>query len=269
MNRFENKVVFVSGAGVGIGYAICQQFAREGAFIALNDFDEALAQAAAAKLNTELQRECAYAYAFDVADVEAIRHAIRAIDEKFGRLDVVVANAGITNYGGFLEYTPEAFDRITAVNLRGTYFTAQAGAQAMIGRNIPGRILLMSSVTGVQAFLNLSAYGVTKAGIQLMAKTLALEVGSYGITVNTIIPGLTRTDRTVADDPKMDDHWPDVIMTGRISEVEDIAAAALFLASQEARQITGQSLTIDGGWTIHSPLPSGHPEKPEFSSRLR
>lgn len=269
MNRFENRVVFVSGAGVGIGYAICQHFAQEGASIALNDFDERLAQEAAHKLNTELQRECVYPYAFDVAEVEAGRRAMSEIDKKLGRVDVVVANAGVTNYGGFLEYTPEAFDRITAVNLRGTYFTAQAGAMAMIARNIPGRIILMSSVTGVQAFLNLGAYGVTKAGIQLMAKSMALEVGKYGITVNAIIPGLTRTDRTVADDPYMDDHWPNVIMTGRISEVEDIAAAALFLASPEARQITGQSLTVDGGWTIHSPLPPGHPENPEFSSRLR
>jgi NAD(P)-dependent dehydrogenase (short-subunit alcohol dehydrogenase family) len=269
MNRFEDHVAFVTGAGVGIGTAICRGFAQEGASVALNDIDEGLARETARLLNAEIGRECVFPYGFDVADVEAVRRAIADVDSHLGRLDVVVANAGVTNFGGFLEYTPEAFDRITAVNLRGTYFTAQAGAKAMIAKNIPGRIILLSSVTGIQAFLNLGAYGATKAGILLMARALALELGSYGITVNAIAPGLTRTERTLADDPHLDDHWPAVTMTGRVSEVEDIAAAALFFASPEARQITGQALVVDGGWTIRSPIPEGHPDKPDFSSQLR
>lgn len=268
-NRFEDKVAFVTGAGVGIGTAICKGFAQEGALVALNDIDEGLARKTAQQLNSELGRECVFAYAFDVANVEAVRHAIADVDARFGRLDAVVANAGVTNFGSFLEYTPEAFDRITGVNLRGTYFTAQAGAKAMIARDIPGRIILLSSVTGIQAFLNLGAYGATKAGILLMARALALELGQYGITVNAIAPGLTRTERTLADDPHMDDHWPDVTMTHRITEPEDIAAAVLFLCSAEARQITGQTLVVDGGWTIRSPIPEGHPDKPDFSSQLR
>ncbi len=135
--------------------------------------NEAIGWAATQKINDALGRECVVPYIFDVADVEAVRRAVADCDERFGRLDVVVANAGITNFGGFLEYTPEAFDRLTSVNLRGTYFTAQAGAQAMIARGLPGRIILTSSVTGIQAFLNLSAYGVTKAGILMMAKSLS------------------------------------------------------------------------------------------------
>ncbi len=269
MNRFEGLGVLVTGAGVGIGFAICRAFAQEGAVVALNDIDEAVAQAAARRLNDELGRERIFPYAFDVADVEAVRHAVKECDRRFGRLDVVVANAGITNFGGFLEYGPEAFDRLTAVNLRGSYFTAQAAAQAMIARKLPGRIILMSSVTGIQAFLNLSAYGITKAGILMMAKTLARELGSYGITVNAIVPGITRTERTVADDPDLDAHWPPVLSTGRVGEPEDVAALALFLASAEAKQVTGQALVVDGGWVIHSPIPAGHPEKPEASSRLR
>jgi glucose 1-dehydrogenase len=269
MNRFEDKVAFVTGAGVGIGTAICKGFAQEGAIVALNDINERLAGETAQQLNAELGRERIFPSAFDVANVEAVRRAIADVDTRFGRLDMVVANAGVTNFGGFLEYTPEAFDRITGVNLRGTYFTAQAGAKAMIARSIPGRIILLSSVTGIQAFLNLGAYGATKAGILLLARALALELGHYGITVNAIAPGLTRTERTLADDPHMDDHWPNVTMTGRITEPEDIAAAALFLCSDEARQLTGQTLVVDGGWTIRSPIPQGHPDKPDFSSQLR
>jgi 3-oxoacyl-[acyl-carrier protein] reductase len=268
-NRFENRVGLVTGAGSGIGYAICRSLAQEGATVALNDINESLAREAANQLNDELGRECVFPYGFDVANVEALRAAVNDIDQRFGRLDVVVANAGITNYGGFLEYTPEAFDRLTSVNLRGSYFTAQAAAKAMIARGIAGRIILLSSVTGIQAFLNLGAYGVTKAGIAMMAKVLALEVGQYGITVNAIAPGIVKTERTAADDPELDEHWPPVLMNRRVGQVEDVAATALFLASPEALQITGQTIVVDGGWVIHSPLPAGHPEKPEFSSKLR
>jgi glucose 1-dehydrogenase len=269
MNRFENKAILVTGAGTGIGYALCRSFAAEGATVALNDMNTGLAEGAARTLNDEIGHERVFPYVFDVADTEAMRRAVERFDAQCGRLDVVVANAGITNYGSFLEYTPEAFDRLASVNLRGTYFTAQAGAKAMIARQIPGRIIVLSSVTGVQAFLNLGAYGVTKAGILMMAKVIALELGSYGITVNALVPGITKTDRTVADDPNMEQSWPLVLITGQVSEVEDIAAAGLFLASEEARQITGQALVVDGGWVIHSPLPPGHPEKPAFSSQLR
>jgi NAD(P)-dependent dehydrogenase (short-subunit alcohol dehydrogenase family) len=269
MSRFRNRAVLVTGAGVGIGYAICRGFAQQGAMVALNDMNESLAQDAARNLNNELGCECVFPYGFDVADVKAVRRVLADIVERFGRLDVVAANAGITNFGSFLEYTPEAFDRLTAVNLRGTYFTAQAGAQAMIGHNLPGRIILTSSVTGIQAFHNLSAYGVTKAGILMMAKTLAGELGVHGITVNAIVPGITKTDRTLADDPHLEENWPDVLFTRKVSDPEDVAAVALFLASDEAKQITGQAIVVDGGWVIHSPIPAGHPDIPPASSQLR
>jgi len=269
MNRFSNKVVLVTGAGVGIGYAICRGFAHAGATVALNDMNDLLAQEAASKLNEELGCECVHPYVFDVANVDAVRRTVADIVQRFGHLDVAIANAGITNFGSFLEYTPEAFDRLTAVNLRGTYFTAQAAAQAMIAHNLPGRIILTSSVTGIQAFHNLSAYGVTKAGIVMMAKTLAGELGRYGITVNAIVPGITKTDRTLADDPHLEENWPDVLFTRKVSEPEDVAAVALFLASDEAKQITGQAIVVDGGWVIHSPIPAGHPDIPPASSQLR
>ena len=196
-----------------------------------------------AKINDEIGAERVLPYALDVADVDKVREMVDDFAGRHGRLDVVMANAGITNYGAFLEYTPEAFDRLTAVNLRGSYFTAQAAAKAMIRtRNENGRIILLSSVTGVQAFLNLSAYGVTKAGLRMMARALALELGSYGITVNSICPGAIHTERTVADDPKFDSNWAGVSPTGRVGFVEDVAETAMFLASPEARQITGQTI---------------------------
>lgn len=269
MGKFTDKGVVVTGAGVGIGYEICREFAAQGAIVALNDIDGELARQSATQINEELGWEAVYSYAFDVADVAAIRSTFADFANKAGRLDVAVANAGLTNFGEFLTYTPEAFDRLTSVNLRGSYFTAQAAAQIMIEKKISGRILLMSSVTGGQAFLNLGAYGVTKAGIRQMAKVLGLELGKFDITVNAISPGLIITERTVQDDPNAEANWATVTPTGRTGHVADIAAAALFLASPEARHINGQTLEVDGGWTTVSPLPSGHPDKPEFSSRLK
>ena len=130
----------------------------------------------------------------------------------------------------------------------------------MIEQKLAGRILLLSSVTGVQAHRNLSAYGVTKAGIRMMAKALALELGPYGITVNAIAAGATLTERTLRDDPGYEQNWNEVAPNGRTATVEDIAAALLFLASDEARHVTGQTLVVDGGWTIYSPLPRDHPQ---------
>jgi glucose 1-dehydrogenase len=139
----------------------------------------------------------------------------------------------------------------------------------MIETHIPGRILLMSSVTGIQAHLNLGGYGITKAGIRMMAKTIALEVGKYGVTVNALCPGATITERTLQDDPQYAEHWASVTPTGHVGYVEDIVAAALYLASPEARHVTGQTLVIDGGWTLQSPLPEDHPDLPGYSSQLR
>ncbi len=269
MTNFDGKRVFVTGAGVGIGYAICHEFAKAGAIVALNDMDADLAQSSATSINADVGREAVLAYGFDIADIPVLQQTIQSFANQYGGLDIFVANAGITNYGSFLEYTPEAFDRILQVNLQGSYFSAQAVAKAMIAQNIFGRIMLMSSVTGEQAFLNLGAYGITKAGIRMMARSLALELGEYGITVNAISPGAILTERTLADDPKFEANWSSVTPVGRGGYVEDITATVLFLASEGARHITGQTLQVDGGWTLHSPLPDGHPEQPEESSKLK
>lgn len=260
MTQFKGKRILVTGAGTGIGFGICRRFAQEGATVALNDVNEELAQQAATQINAETGEEKVYPYAGDVSDVPAMQELIQRFASRFGGLDIAVANAGITNYGEFLTYTPESFDQLTAVNLRGSYFTAQAAAKAMIEYQLPGRILLLSSVTGVQAHRNLSAYGITKAGIRMMAKTLALELGSYNITVNAIAAGATITERTLQDDPSYEQNWNEVAPNGRTATVDDIAAPLLFLASPEARHVTGQTLVVDGGWTIYSPLPKDHPQ---------
>jgi glucose 1-dehydrogenase len=269
MSVERQQAVLVTGAGVGIGYALARSFALAGAQVALNDLDGALAEQAAAAINAEAGAQRVVGYGLDVADVGAVRQMVANAAARFGGLEVAIANAGLTNYGAFLDYTPEAFDRLTSVNLRGSYFTAQAAARVMIARGTRGRILLMSSVTGARAFLNLGAYGLTKAAIRHMAKSLALELGPHGITVNAISPGATITERTLSDDPHMEQNWAGVTPNRRAGQVEDVVAAAQFLASPQASHITGQTLMVDGGWTLHSPLPPDHPELPATSSQLK
>lgn len=255
MGKFKDKMVMVTGAGCGIGYELCREFAAEGAVVALNDIKESLANEAAVRINEALGREAVISYCCDVADVEALRSMVAQFVNKVGRLDVMVANAGLTALDDFLTFTPEAFDRLTSVNLRGSYFTAQAAARTMIEKKISGRIILTSSITASQVFTSLGAYGVTKAGIRQMARVLGVELGKYDITVNAVSPGVTLTERILDGDPDSEAKWATVTPTGRVAHVEDIAAAVLFLASPEARHINGQTLEVDGGWTTVSRMP--------------
>lgn len=270
MTDFTGKAAMVTGAGVGIGYEICRRLAQAGANVALNDIDPDLAAKSAARINAEVGMDRVTGFGLDVADVDAVRQMVQSFAQTQGRLDGMIANAGITNYGSFLDYTPQAFDRLMGVNLRGSYFTAQAAAREMIARGtVHGRILFLSSVTGVQAFPNLGAYGVTKAALRHMAKVVALELGPHGITVNAIAPGAITTERTVADDPNFEENWAQATPAGRSGYSADIAAAALFLASPEAQYVTGHTLIVDGGWTLQSPIPSGHPDLPDGGSKLK
>jgi glucose 1-dehydrogenase len=174
--------------------------------------------------------------------------------EKFGQLNIVIANAGITLFGDFMEYQPEAFYKVLHTNLGGSFFLAQAAARQIKKQETGGSILFMSSVTGHQAHKNLAAYGMTKAALEMLAKNLVVELSEFGITVNAIAPGATLTERT-AEDPEYKSTWSKITPLGKPAYPADIANAALFLVSGLATHVTGQSLVIDGGWTSVSPSP--------------
>lgn len=252
MNAFAGKVAVVTGAGVGIGASICQQLVAQGAQVVLNDADAALAEQTAHDIGSPSQ---IIGIGGDVADVGVTRSLVEQAVAAFGRLDIAVANAGLTTWCSFLDYTPEMFERITGVNLRGSYFLAQAAAQQFQQQDSGGRILFMSSVTGHQAIPYVTAYGMTKAALEHLARALTVELAPYRITVNCVAPGATVTPRNLADDPDYEAHWAGVTPSGRPAFPADIAQAALFLLSDAASQITGQTLVVDGGWTAVSPTP--------------
>ncbi len=252
-HSFPNKTALITGAGIGIGYEIALQLTKSGASVILNDIDEKVAFSAAESIR-EQGGKC-IAFAGDSSDLDVIDRMIKVALQEFGRLDFAIANAGITTFGSFLEYEQESFQRLMAVNLQGSFFLAQAAAKQMIEQQAGGRILLMSSVTGHQAHPNLAAYGMTKAALEMLAKSLGVELAAHKITVNAIAPGATMTERTRQLDPDYQKTWEKLTPTGIVCTPEDIAQAALFLLSDGARQITGQSLVVDGGWTAVSPPP--------------
>ena len=248
---FKSKTAIVTGAGQGIGFEICRQLLSEGAQVILNDIDLELAINAAKQL---ADKGACIAVTGDSGTMECIQLMMDAAINKFGAVDIVIANAGITLFGDFFDYTPDAFYKVLQVNLGGTFFLAQAAAKQMKQQANGGALLFMSSVTGHQAHKKLAAYGMTKAALEMLAKNLVIELSQYKINVNAIAPGATLTERTL-EDKDYQAIWSGLTPMGRPATTADIAATALFLVSDKAKHITGQSIIVDGGWTCVSPSP--------------
>jgi glucose 1-dehydrogenase len=244
-----NKTAIITGAGQGIGLRIAEMLHASGANIILNDVDDALCKEASAKLGNRC-----LAMTGDSSDPAFIQKMVNKAVEAYGQLNIAIANAGITLFGTFSDYPVADFDRVMDVNMRGTFYLAQIASNQMIKQGTGGSLLFTSSVTGHQAHKNLAAYSMTKAGIEMLAKNLVSEIAEHGINVNCIAPGATLTERTLQD-PDYTTTWTNLTPMKRPGTVDDVANAAVFLVSEQARHITGQSLVIDGGWSAMSPSP--------------
>jgi NAD(P)-dependent dehydrogenase (short-subunit alcohol dehydrogenase family) len=251
-NKFSGQVAIITGAGQGIGFEIARQLAVQGAAVLINDIDETLLNKAAGQIAT-VGGKC-FPLTGDAADINFIQHMVDTAVQKFGKVTIAIANAGITLFGSFLDYPVESLQSVMNLNLQGSFFLAQRVARQIIQQKSGGSILFMSSVTGHQAHQDLAAYGMTKAALEMLAKSLVIELSPYQITVNTVAPGATLTERTL-EDTEYKNTWSRITPMGRPATVEDVAAAVLFLVSPDAGHITGQNLIIDGGWTAVSPSP--------------
>lgn len=245
MKQFETYVALITGAGQGIGFEIACSLADQGACLVLNDLDTVLAAEAAATIGARGGR--CLPLAGNAADPIFIQQLVSTCVMEYGKLDICIANAGITAMGSFLSFTAADLHRVIDLNLLGSFFLAQAAAQQMCVQGNGGSILFMSSVTCHRAHKDLIAYGMTKAALEMLARGLVAELSAFGITVNSIAPGATLTRRTL-EDPSYKQTWAALTPMGRPATVADIAHAALFMVSPFSRHITGQTLIIDGGW---------------------
>lgn len=253
--KFSDKAAIITGAGKGIGFEIAHQLVRSGANVMLNDIDPELAASAAEKLSLEGPGTCV-AWAGDAGNMASIQQLITETIAHFGRIDMVVANASYTLFGNFFEFTEENFQKVVNLNLKGPFFMAQQAAIQMCKQGHGGRILLMSSTIGLRAYPQLAVYSMTKAALHMMAKSLVLDLSRHGITINAIAPGATITERTLLEDPEYENKWKELIPDSKAAFPCDIAKATLFLLSEDASHITGQTLVVDGGWTAVGPYPN-------------
>jgi glucose 1-dehydrogenase len=243
--RLKDRVAVVTGAAQGIGYAIAERFAREGAKVAIGDINAEKGEAAAAKLGGDAlfhQADAGYR-----ADADAlIARAVAA----FGRIDILVNNAGITHNADFLDVTEEDFDRVIRTNLKSVFLCGQAAARRMVAQGGGGAIINMASVNALLAIPNQVPYGASKGGINQLTRVMAIGLAPHRIRVNAIGPGTIMTE-LARESVLRNEAATRMVMSrtpiGRFGEPEEVAAVALFLASDDASYVTGQTIYPDGG----------------------
>jgi glucose 1-dehydrogenase len=248
MARLKDRIAVVTGSSSGIGQGIAVRFAAEGARVVVNyvGHPDGADQTVAAIQKAGGQAVVCQA---DVTSMDDVRKLIDAAWQTYGGCDILVNNAGMEKEADFWEVTEADYDKVFAVNLKGPFFLSQYFVQKLLAANKPGRIINISSVHEDMVFPHFSTYCASKGGIRMLMRDLAVELGPKNITVNNIAPGaiVTPMNRKLSDNKALLDRLLQNIPLGRIGTVDDVAALAVFLASDEAAYITGSTYVVDGG----------------------
>ncbi|HZV33316.1 MAG TPA: glucose 1-dehydrogenase [Verrucomicrobiae bacterium] len=249
--RLQDKVMCVTGASSGIGKAIAERFAKEGACVAFN-------WRAGGKLDAKGASQLAKTMGDKVIPVEGdtskradAERMVRETVEKFGRIDIAIANAGIEFHEPFLDVTDDHWNKVVAVNMYGAFVFTQAAARQMVKQGSGGKIIFTSSVHEEIPLAGLAPYCATKGGLRMLMRNMAIELAQYKINVNNIAPGAIATpiNQEVLDDPKQLKEADSQIPWGRFGTPDEVASVAVFLGSDESSYVTGSTYFVDGGMT--------------------
>lgn len=245
--RLKDKVAVITGGARGIGKETGLLFLREGARVVVADFDRSAGEAMEKEIQ-DLGGE-GYFYQVDVADRKHCQALVENVMERYGRIDILINNAGITRDGTLTKLKEEEWEQVIAVNLTGVFHCTQAVIQVMLNQGY-GRVINASSVVGVYGNYGQTNYAATKSGVIGMTKSWAKEFGRKGITVNAVAPGFIMTDMTTKVPEKVLKIMQEKTPVGRLGQPQDVAQAYLFLASDEASYINGAILNVDGGLVL-------------------
>jgi glucose 1-dehydrogenase len=253
LQQLENKVAIITGGSSGIGRTIALAFAREGAAVTVNYAGD---QDAAEDVVKQIEDAGGRAVAVraDVTEQEDVEDLVRKTVEEFGRLDIMVNNAGVEDQMPFLETPLEVWNKVIAVNLTGAWLGCQVAAGRMVEGGEPGRIINISSIHEERSMPSNSPYCAAKGGVRMLMRTIAVELAPHGITVNNIAPGAIETpiNENLEENPDQKEELLSEIPLGRMGRPEEVAEMALYLASDASAYVTGSTFLIDGGLSRHT-----------------
>lgn len=243
--KLENKVAIVTGASSGLGLAIANKFLEEGAKVVFSDINEDKGNEIVSQKNNSVFIKC------NITDSEQVDNLIKKTVETFGRVDVMVNNAGIAAMAPIVSMSNEDWQKVIDVNLTGVFYGVRAAGKYMKDNNINGSIINMTSILGINGFNNAVSYCAAKGGVNQITRTAAMEFAPHDIRVNAVAPGFIKTGMT--EEALKDDGFRNLIESstplGHVGEPIDIANAVFYLANEDSKYVTGSIIYVDGGWT--------------------
>ena len=249
--RLKDRVAIVTGAARGIGRAIAVRFGQEGASVAVVDLREGEASETVRLVEAAGGR--ATFIRADVSDQGQVQSMVDRVVDEWGTVHILVNNAGICPFVDFLEMSKDVWERVLDTNLKGYFLCSQAVARLMVEQGVKGRIIAVSSISSEFGGGSQAHYCASKAGINLLVKSMAIALGPHGITCNAVLPGTVETDinREALSDPAVREYWSKRAPLGRLGHPEDIAGPVLFFASEDSNWCTGSMLVVDGGTSVN------------------